>query len=72
MIKLYEVCFELENSSRLYVLMVAGSADEAKKSAHDTLCAAAEPRNVGDAIQYNWRFGEITARVVEINTPIPA
>lgn len=66
MIKLYEVTFDLENTQRLSVLMAAGSPDEAKRAAHDTLCHAMEPKGIGDCIKYNWRFSEITVQEVTI------
>lgn len=66
MIKLYEVSFELESGNRLNVLMAAPSQDEAKRAAHDTLCHASEPKGVGDALRYCWRFDEITVREVTL------
>lgn len=67
MIKLFEVRFELENGSTLSVLMAAGTAEEAKRFAADTLRATAEPRADRDALRYCWRYDEITVREVEIN-----
>lgn len=71
MIRLYEVRFQLENGSALNVLMAAGSADEAKGFAHDTLRAASEPRHEGDVIQYNWHFDEITVSEVMLASDAP-
>lgn len=66
MIKLYEVIFELENGQYLNVLMAAGSADEAKHSAADTLRNVTAPRKPGDSIRYCWRPYEITVREVSL------
>lgn len=70
MIKLYEVKFDLDNGQTLSMLVAGGSAGEAKGAAHSILIAASEPRGIGDAIKFNWRWDEITASEVIISEVI--
>jgi hypothetical protein len=72
MIKLYEVRFYLEDGSTLHVLRAAGSAEEAKGSAHSTLQSASRAVGPNSVVAANWKWDEITVSEVSLTNEQPA